>query len=200
MNDLRAVLTKTDENEIFFPLFEKIDALLENGASIIAIEGGSASGKTTLASLLFEKYGATVFHMDDFFLTPNMRTPARLSEIGGNVDRERFESEVLIPLSKGEAVNYRPYDCKTCKIKEGVAVKPEKLVIVEGAYSTHPALFGYYDFTVFLDIDQIKQRERIQKRNAPEHARRFFEEWIPLENTYFEKTNAKQRCDLVISV
>lgn len=191
-------LTKK-ENEKFAPLFEKIERLLGRGRVIVAIDGGSASGKTTLASTLEKMFNATVFHMDDFFLTPEMRTKERLGEAGGNVDRERFESEVLIPLSQGKTVNYRPFDCKTQGFKETVEVTPKNLVIVEGAYSMHPSLSGYYDLSVFLEIDSEKQKERIIERNG-ENAHRFFETWIPLENTYFEKTKAKERCDLIVKI
>lgn len=184
-------------NEELFPLTKKIDALLKCGKAIIGIDGGSGSGKTTLASLLCEIYDATVFHMDDFFLTPSMRTNERLSEVGGNVDRERFENEVLIPLKQGTDVNYRRFDCKASILSTPVAIKPKNLVIIEGSYSLHPDLIKYYDFSVFLDIDTEKQGERIKKRNG-EGAKAFFEKWIPLENTYFEKTQIKDRCDMII--
>lgn len=184
-------------NQEFLPLIKKIDMLLKNGKAIIGIDGGSGSGKTTFASLLCEIYDATAFHMDDFFLTPSMRTEERLSEVGGNVDRERFENEVLIPLKQGTDVNYRKFDCKTNVLSTPVSVKPKNLVIIEGSYSLHPDLIKYYDFSVFLDIDVEKQRERIKKRNG-EGAKAFFEKWIPLENIYFEKTNIKHRCDMII--
>ena len=186
-------------NEKFLPLIEKIDTLLKCGKAIIGIDGGSGSGKTTLASLLCEIYDATVFNMDDFFLTPSMRTPERLSEAGGNVDRERFEKEVLIPIKQEIDVNYRRFDCKTSNFLAPVSIKPKNLVVVEGSYSLHPDLIKYYDFSVFLDIDVEKQRERIKKRNG-EGAKAFFEKWIPLENTYFEKTQIKDRCDMIIKI
>lgn len=186
--------------EYFTPIIEKIDELLQSGKAVVAVDGGSACGKTTLAALLSEAYDAAVFHMDDFFLTPAMRTRERLSEVGGNVDRERFEAEVLIPLSRGKLVNYRPYDCSSGGFKDTVTVAPKKLVIIEGAYSMHPELSKYYDLSVFLDIDEEKQRDRIKKRNTPELAKRFFEEWIPLERIYFEKTDIKSRCDLIIKI
>ena len=50
------------------------------------------------------------------------------------------------------------------------------------------------------DIDKVKQRERITKRNSPQLAKRFFDEWIPLENIYFEKTDIKNRCDMIITI
>lgn len=184
----------------FLNLFSKIDTLLGSKKVIMAIEGGSASGKTTLASLLENLYSATVFHLDDFFLTPDMRTKERLSEVGGNVDRERFLNEVLIPLTKEHDICYKPYDCSTKSFKEATTITPNKLVIVEGAYSMHPDLSKYYDFSVFLNISPDKQRERILKRNSLSFADRFFNEWIPMENIYFEKTNIKNRCNLIVYI
>lgn len=54
----------------FLPLFTELDKRLEKGTVKAAIEGGSASGKTTLSEILTAIYGCTVFHMDDFFLQP----------------------------------------------------------------------------------------------------------------------------------
>lgn len=184
----------------FLEVFSAIDKLLHKGSAIIALEGGSASGKTTLADILKEVYDCNVFHMDDFFLRPEQRTPQRLAEVGGNIDRERFSHEVLPSLKKGEFVRYRRFDCSTQTLSDAVAVAPKKLTLVEGVYATHPAFSRYYDLAVFLDIDAAYQRERILKRNSPWLAKRFFNEWIPLENAYFEGTNIKDRCDLVLPI
>lgn len=184
----------------FLPLLTKIDLLMKEEKLTLAIDGGSGSGKTTLASLLNKIYECSIFHMDDFFLTPQMRTSERFMEVGGNVDRERFEKEVLIPLSQGKVVSYKPFDCSKGDFAQTVNVTPKRLVIIEGAYSLHPELFKYYDYTVFLDIDKHKQKNRILKRNSPTLAKRFFEEWIPLENIYFEKTDIKNRAHTVISI
>ncbi len=188
------------EREYFRPLFDELDKRLAKGKVIASIEGGSASGKTTLGGLLKEIYGCTVFHMDDFFLRPEQRTPERFAEAGGNVDWERFLSEVLKPLSRGETVRYRRFDCSSMSLAEAERISPEKLVIVEGAYSMHPKLAAYYDFAVFLDITPKLQRERILHRNSAEKAQRFFDEWIPLERVYFEETGARARCDMVVPI
>ena len=71
---------------------EKIDILLDqNRQVIVSIDGPCAAGKTTLAGKLSELYDCNVFHMDDFFLRPEQRTPARFAQPGGNVDYERFQ-------------------------------------------------------------------------------------------------------------
>ena len=180
-------------------LLSKIDGLLANGDAVIAIEGGSASGKTTLAKMLSDLYDCTVFHMDDFFLRPEQRTKARYDAIGGNGDRERFLSEVLIPLKNGEPIKYRKFDCFSMSLTDEETVIPKGLTVIEGAYSMHPTLARYYDLSVFLDISPELQRDRINRRNSPEMAKRFFNEWIPLEEKYFSLTRAKSRCDISVT-
>ena len=182
------------------PMLSMIDKALSRGTLTIAIEGGSASGKSTLGELLKRLYGCNLFHMDDFFLRPEQRTAERFAEAGGNVDRERFLSEVLLPTSRKETVNYRRFDCSSQTVLPPVSVAPKKLTVIEGAYSMHPDLAPYYDFGVFLDIGKEYQRERISKRNTPEFAKRFFNEWIPLEEKYFSQMNVKERCALTIPI
>ena len=182
------------------PLLSAIDRRLKQQERLIAaIEGGSASGKTSLSALLSRIYDCTVFHMDDFFLRPEQRTAQRLAEPGGNVDRERFYEEVLKPLTRGQTVQYQRYDCHSQKLQAPVEIAPKPLTIVEGAYSMHPALADCYDLSVFLRISPELQRQRILKRNGPE-AERFFSVWVPLETAYFEAMDPAGRCDLVLEV
>ena len=185
----------------FLDLFALIDKKRSESYSVaLAIEGGSASGKSTLGEILREVYGCTVLHMDDFFLRPEQRTKERLAEVGGNVDYERFLSEVLIPLKEGRTIEYRRFDCTAMAVMPAVMIEPCELTVIEGAYSMHPALARYYDLKVFLDIGKEFQMSRIEKRNSPEMAKRFFSEWIPLEDIYFSKTKPIEACDLVIKI
>ena len=184
----------------FLALFTEIDKLLFRGNAIVTIEGGSASGKSTLAEILCEVYGCNVFHADDFFLRPEQRTPARFAEVGGNLDRERFYDEVILPLTRNEAVVYQRFNCGTQKLEPPVTVEPKTLTVVEGAYSMHPAFGRYADLSVFLDIDPDYQKKRILLRNTPQFAERFFNEWIPLENRYFEGSEIKKRSDMIIPI
>ena len=183
----------------FLPLFTELDKRLAKGGVKLAIEGGSASGKTTLSELLCKIYDCTVFHMDDFFLQPEQRTAQRYAQAGGNIDRERFLEEVLLPLSLGETVKYRKFDCSSMTLGEAIEVIPKKLTVIEGAYSMHPQFAMYYDFSVFLDISSQLQKDRILLRNSPQLAKRFFDEWIPLERKYFSEMDIKSQCDMIIN-
>lgn len=180
------------------PLLAAIDrALGSKPRMLLAIEGGSASGKSTLAELLTGIYpDAALFHADDYFLRPEQRTPERFAQPGGNMDRERLEAEILAPLSRGGDVVYRPFDCKTMSLSEPRRSRAARLNIVEGSYSLHPALEPYYDLSVFLEISPESQRRRVLERNGPEWGQMFFDRWIPLENTYFQATRTAERCTL----
>ena len=183
------------------PLLSGIDRCLAGKTQVIvALEGGSASGKTSLAAFLASLYDCNVFHMDDFFLQPHQRTPQRLAQPGGNVDRERFFQEVLQPLTQGLPVRYRAYDCHSQTLGEEHVVPWKPLNIVEGAYSMHPMLADGYDLSAFLQIDSALQRSRIQKRNSPDVAERFFSTWIPLENAYFDAFATARRCSMILEV
>ena len=135
-------------------VFKRVSTLLKTQPRVlIAIDGNSCAGKTTAAEELGARLQANVFHMDDYFLQPQMRTPERLSQPGGNVDVERFFSDVLSPVIKGETVRVVKYDCHLDRLMEPVETAPSAVTIVEGAYSMHPLLTSYYDIRLFYRVD-----------------------------------------------
>lgn len=184
----------------FIGVFARIDALMERKKRlVIAIDGCAASGKTTLAGLLAEVYGCAVLHMDHFFLPPHRKTPARLAAPGGNVDHERFAAEAFPGLKSGAPFSYRPFDCRAGGYAKPVAIRPGPLSVVEGAYSLHPAFAGLYDLRLFMRTDAQTQAERIRRRSGDAMLARFTNEWIPLENAYFDAFHIASSCDMVLN-
>ena len=182
-------------------LTEKIkEILLSDPTAVIAIDGMCASGKTTFAKKLEDEYGLQVIHMDDFFLPPDMRTEERLSMPGGNVHYERFIDEVITPLKNGTDSVYRVFNCSVGEYTEERKILYGKPVLIEGAYSTHPKIPDICDLKVFFKVSPETQLERIEKRNGAKALEMFRENCIPLENRYFNGTDAKNRCTLCIQV
>lgn len=180
-------------------LCRRIDQLLtQRPQTLVAIDGACGSGKTTLAKQLQARYGGHVLQMDHFFLRPEQRTPARFAEPGGNVDYERFLAEVLTPLQADEPFYYRPFDCKTGQMGEGIEVLPGPLYIIEGSYSLHPTLVSAYHLNVFLTVDPAEQLRRLALRDGGRLLQRFRDEWIPMEQRYFTHYEIAKQCDFVM--
>ncbi|WP_249029635.1 hypothetical protein [Tannockella kyphosi] len=171
----------------YYPLFLKINELLETKETlIIAIDGMAGSGKSTLAALLQEFYQANVFHLDDFFLQSHQRTQERFSIPGKNVDYERFLEQVLLPCTSHQQIGYQKFLCHQMELDKEVSIfQPSRVSIVEGSYSMIPELSANYDLKIALKVDSKTQLERISKRNTKQQTKLFEEKWIPYENKYF---------------
>ena len=180
----------------YISLLEKIEKL--DSLNVIAIDGNSGSGKSTLANLLSNTFGYSIVSMDDFFLQPHQRTKERLAEVGGNVDYERFFEEVIVPLQGKKDFEYQVFDCSCMQLTSSKSIVFDKGIIVEGSYSLHPCFGEYYDYSIFLEVDEEIQKQRILKRNGEQMLSRFINEWIPKENAYFHQYEIKKKAKLTI--
>lgn len=182
-------------------IFKEIDKLLQfKDKLIMAIDGRSASGKSSLGKLLYEKYDCNLFHMDHFFLPAKLKSEERLNEAGGNVDYKRFKNDIMDKLIENEPFKYEIFNCKVQALTEERSIIPKKLNIVEGSYSMHPMLIKNYDLKIFLDIKDKSQKERILSRNGIEMYKKFINEWIPLEDKYFSELKIRDKADIVIDI
>lgn len=192
------------QEEQYQPLTERLDALLKAEGQrrpvVLAIDGMTGAGKTTLAAMLSERYQASVVHLDDFFLPLPMRTAGRLAEPGGNLHYERFLTDVLLPLREdaAEEFQYFPFVCERMDLADTPRkVRKTPLVIVEGSYSMRPEFRPYYDCSVFLRVTPEEQERRLMRRN-PERMDAFRQRWIPMESRYHTCLRPAEACTFTI--
>ncbi|HHY82560.1 MAG TPA: uridine kinase [Clostridiales bacterium] len=195
MSRFNGVLNASDFSDVFTLISNSLE---KKDKVIAAIDGNSGAGKSCLADLIARHFECNIFHMDDFFLQPHQRSPERFQEPGGNIDYERFKAEVIDNLMTLKEFRYQLYDCSKQALTEWVQVVPRKLNIIEGVYSMHPSWNKELDVKIFLTVNPELQLKRIRQRNGELLLRRFVQEWIPMENYYFEACNIKEQCDLVI--
>jgi len=176
------------------------DALTRHSALRVAIDGPCASGKSTLGAALREIYHCPLFHMDDFFLRPEQRTPQRLAEPGGNVDYERFSREILSPLLAGLPVRYKPWLCHSGAFGPEITENPCALSIVEGCYCLRPDLRNAFHLCIWVDTPWSVRRQRLLERGGSDVLARFEQQWIPLENRYFDHYHIADLCHIHLSV
>ena len=186
-----------EQFEGYAELCRKIEAGIAAGRYVVAIDGRCGAGKSTLARRLAQDLGGRVICADDFFLRPEQRTPERLTEPGGNLDRERMKSEVIDQLGAG-TLRYTPFDCGVMDFGAPVELPPSRLTIVEGAYSLHPYFGQYYDLAVFVTADLETRLSRIAARPGHNNVKMFRQRWIPMEEQYLSAFEVEQRSDLII--
>ena len=164
----------------------RIGARLEDtDRLVVALDGMSCSGKTTFARELAERFSGSVVHMDDFFLPRDRFTEEMQTLPGGNMDRARFQSEVLDPLREGRDFAYAPFSCQLQTLLLDRVSVSGRLVVVEGAYALLPAWGRYWDLALFLRVSAEEQQGRLLLRNGAKGMVPFLTRWIPREESYF---------------
>lgn len=182
------------------------EAQKNNRRLLLVIDGKCGSGKTTLSERLGERYGCNVFHIDDFYLPIVMQTPEIMKEPGGNINYDRFVAEIMAPLTSDSAVVYRPFLCMEQEYAPGVSLKKTGVNVIEGTYCCHPRLrkiyaklTGWEVITLFMDIDDRNQRDRVRGRVGELRFKLFEDKWIPREREYFSAYSVREYCDYSIS-
>ena len=165
--------------------------------TIISIDGPCGSGKTTIASEIENEFGYNILHMDDFYLPFYERDKNWMNIVAGHMDFERLISNVIVPYKNKCKTKYISYDCHSDKFMQEISIDLNKVLIIEGSYSSHPKLNKYIDKKIFIDIDSKKQIERLGKRN-PDTVDRFISMWVSFENKYFDSLKLRESCDIYI--
>jgi uridine kinase len=173
------------------------DAVKKADKLNIALDGRAASGKTTAAGLLADLFDGTVISMDDYFLPAERKTEDRLAEPGGNADVERLKLEIMSERY-AETLTHARFDCHSQKLLPSVTEERKPLLFVEGVYSLHPSLRDFYDVKFFLTTSAESQRTRILLRDGEETLTRYEREWLPLEETYFNKALPELCADMIL--
>lgn len=190
-------LLRRDYAAYFSPLLQ-ISELLQKGKPIlVGIDGRCGAGKTYFTEVIKRLYPCRVIHMDDFFLPMEKRRENWHKIPGGNMDFNRFQTEITQPLQQGKAVTYRPYDCGTGKMTAALQMEPQKLTVVEGSYSHHPSLKLTYDLKLFFTCAKDVRKKRLREREGS-YFRMFEERWMPMEEMYLERFSIEEKSDMQI--
>jgi len=87
--------------------------LIHSRVVVVALDGHSAAGKSTMAAELARTLDATIVHMDDFYgqdPEPERRLLTPAQGIDRYFDWERLRNEALAPLAQGLRPRVRAHD------------------------------------------------------------------------------------------
>ena len=167
---------------------------------LIAIDGRSGVGKSTLATSLAKHFDALMLAGDDFFsggVTLRSEPPSILVEDCINWRRLK---EVLRALRTQGKAHFLPFDWEAfdgSRCNDPTVLTARSVMILEGVYSARPELREFVDFAVLIDIPEDIRIRRLVEREGRMNA--WENQWHRAENWYFEKIVKLEDFDVVLT-
>ena len=158
---------------------------------ILAVDGRSGSGKSTIATLLRRSVPASaVIHTDDVAWHHSFFDWSNLLVEG-----------ILKPLRNGQAVSYRPpgWDKRgrpgAIEIAAGL-----DLVVVEGVGASRTEVMPWIDRALWVqsDLDEAERRG-IARDGGTEEARNFWREWGAQEFDFLHRQRPWERATVFVN-
>lgn len=179
------------------------------GPFVVALDGGSGVGKSTLAVAVAAELGASVVHTDDFFASHRFGaewdgcTAAEKADLA--IDWQRLRAEALEPLRAGRDASWHPFDFATYDYASGsglatafVTCQPTGVIVVDGIYSSRPELSDLIDLSVLVEAPAAVRRQRHDEREGTDEGA-WHGRWDAAEAYYFAHVRRPESFDLVVS-
>ena len=178
---------------------------------VVAIDGRSGAGKTTIATELAAGLGAVVINGDDFYnatMTDRDWDMRDASERARDViDWKRMREEAIGPLRQGADAQWTTYDYERGPYPDGsypmsrtVAVKSHPVILIDGAYSGRPELADLVDVSVLVEADDVVRRRRLASREDPAFLEQWHLRWDDAEMHYFANIRPRESFDILVQV
>lgn len=153
---------------------------------LVAVDGGSAAGKTTFARRLSAHLGASLVHTDDVAWWESFFGWSSLLIEG-----------VVEPLLAGRPVRYRPPAWEARQREGAIVADPGPALLIEGVGAGRRELTPYLDHLIWVDTDRQLAFERGLAR--PGEDPEFWREWELAEEEHFERDRPWTRADLLVT-
>ncbi len=172
---------------------------------LVAIDGRSGAGKSTIAKQIASRLNGIAISSDDFWIGGSDEewdkcTPQEKSDRA--IDWKRIRTEVLEPLLEGKPAVWRSFNWKTGVglTDECIKAKPTKIIVLDGAYSSRPELQDIIDLSILVEISEdTNRRERLIKREGKDYMSSWHKRWDPAEDYYFSSVRPKSSFDIIIT-
>lgn len=156
---------------------------------IIAIDGRSGAGKTTLAielaARLREHHKVSLFHLEDIYPGWN----------GLAAGIERYASTVLAPLHRGEPAEWVSWDWNAHYDGDTRTTRPAEIVLVEGVGAAAAAARPYLSAVIWADSPEQDRRSRALARDGDSYAP-YWDEWAAQEEQWLAVDDVPAQADV----
>jgi para-aminobenzoate synthetase len=191
-----------------------VDAIREYASRtqplVVAIDGRSGSGKSTVAAAVAQAIGAVIVPCDDFYAADvsdtewDRRTPEQRA--ADAIDWRRLKREAIEPLRTGRAARWHTFDFLAGPRDDGTYPwhrtpterLPKPVVLLDGAYSARPELADVLDLSVLVEAAPTTREARLAAREAADFLGQWHARWDPAEDYYFGHVRPPAAFDVVV--
>lgn len=177
---------------------------------VVAIDGRSGSGKSTVAEAVAQDIDAVIVPCDDFFAANvsdaewDRRTPEQRA--ADAIDWRRLKREAIEPLRTGRPARWLAFDFLAGPRSDGTyplqrtprEFAPKPVVLLDGAYSARPELADILDLSVLVEAAPATRQARLAAREAADFLREWHVRWHSAEEYYFGHVRPPSAFDLVL--
>jgi uridine kinase len=154
---------------------------------VVAIDGRSGAGKTSLAAELSGRLNAPVVSLEDLY--------------GGWDGLERgidlLVASVLEPLAAGEAARVPRYDWVAGEWTEPAVLDPPGVLIVEGVGAGARRAARFESLLVWLEVPAPMRKSRALGRDGETFAP-YWDQWAAQEDLMLAREHTPDRADITI--
>jgi uridine kinase len=185
-------------------LVEAVRGLDVDGPILIAIDGHSAAGKSTLAAEVARALEASVIDGDEFYAggTAEQWDAMSPAEQAAHCIDWRKQRPVLEALARGEEARWHAYDWESGDgrlLEQPTICSEAPVIILEGVYSARPELADLFHLRVLYDAPAGLRRHRWVNREGEDYFDDWARRWSEAEEWYFAQVMPPDRFDLVLS-
>jgi uridine kinase len=177
----------------------------KEGPVIVAVDGRSGVGKSTIARRLAYSLNGRVVIGDDFWTGGSReawaaRSPAERAD--GAIDWQRLRAEVIDPLRAGRRARWRTFNWDTGVglAEQVIECEPAPVIVIDGAYSARSELADVVDVAVLVALDDAIRRDRLRVREGEENIRAWHAVWDPAEEHYYTLVRPPASFDVIVSL
>jgi uridine kinase len=154
---------------------------------VLAIDGRSGAGKTSLAATLARQLGAPVVSLEGLY--------------GGWDGLERgidlLVANVLVPLAAGWAADVPRYDWVAEEWAEPAVLDPPEVLIVEGGGAGARRAAAFESLLVWLEVPAPTRKKRALDRDGATFAP-YWDQWAAQEDLMLARERTPDRADIVV--
>lgn len=189
--------------------FENLETKIRDKAAaegrpfLVALDGRSGTGKSTLAKRLGEALQASVIIGDDFYSGGQLKEWANRTvqdKVDYCMDWRRMRKEALEPLIEGHNAEWHTFNWNTGVglSEESISCAATPIIILDGTFSGRQELSDIVNLSILLRMPEEARRQRLDEREGKDFMDKWHAVWAECEDFYFTDVRSDSDFDVVL--